>query len=218
MIFIAIIIGIYAIAAARLRFTRTFELTGQRARAYGLTLLVLAIPAMWTLNNVLLRLGRVTILSNHSVVLSLNFAFFALLILGVAVPFRYLHASVAEEQTTSGHMQSFPQSVAAPSDYFGWTSALSFSAAAGSIAAIVSALLLGIGVALSRPLPAWLGLLCIYLPVANVPLTLVVSAIKSRRAVIAIGATVFSIPFLYMQTLLFMAVAAAFGLHAAAGP
>ena len=83
-----IIVGIYALAAGKIRFTRTFQLTGQRARSYGLTLLVLAIPATLGVNLVVRPMLPAIILSNRAVLSIVNVIFLAAVMFGLAVLFR----------------------------------------------------------------------------------------------------------------------------------
>jgi hypothetical protein len=83
-----ILVGIYALIAKRIRVTHSFQLTGVRARNYGLTLILLAFPATLFVNLVIRPLLPLMILSNRMLLSLANVSFLALVLFGIAWLFR----------------------------------------------------------------------------------------------------------------------------------
>jgi hypothetical protein len=83
-----ILVGIYALIAKRIRVTQSFQLTGVRARNYGLTLILLAFPARLFVNLVIRPLLPLMILSNRMLLSLANVSFLALVLFGIAWLFR----------------------------------------------------------------------------------------------------------------------------------
>lgn len=83
-----ILVGIYAVVAKRIRVTHSFQLTGERARNFGLTLIIGAIPATMVLNLVIRPFLPRVILSDRLLVSSANVLFLAVVMFGTAWAFR----------------------------------------------------------------------------------------------------------------------------------
>src|SRR5205809_5263236 len=82
------LVGIYAVVAKRIRVTHSFQLTGNRARNFGLTLIIGAIPATVVLNLVIRPLLPRVILSDRLFVSFANVGFLAVVMFGTAWYFR----------------------------------------------------------------------------------------------------------------------------------
>jgi hypothetical protein len=83
-----ILVGLYAVVAKRVRITHSFQLTGDRARDFGVTLMIGAIPATLVLNLVIrLFLPRV-ILSDRILLSFVNVIFLSVVLFGTAWYFR----------------------------------------------------------------------------------------------------------------------------------
>ena len=83
-----ILVGIYAVVVKRIRVTHSLQLTGARARNFGLTLIIGAIPATVVLNVVIRPLLPRVILSDRLFASFANVGFLALVIFGTAWFFR----------------------------------------------------------------------------------------------------------------------------------
>lgn len=91
------LVGIYALVAKRIRVTHSFQLTGVRARNYGVTLVLLAFPATLFVNLVIRPFLPLMILSNRMLLSLANVSFLALVLFGVAWLFRDKIPATAQE-------------------------------------------------------------------------------------------------------------------------
>jgi len=103
------IVGIYALAAAKIRFTRDFQLTGKRARSYGATLIVLAIPATIGVNLVVRPLLPSVVLSNRVILSIVNVLFLAVVMFGLAFVFRDREMPQAAQSSQPSSVEQQPR-------------------------------------------------------------------------------------------------------------
>jgi hypothetical protein len=83
-----ILVGLYAVVAKRVRVTHSFQLTGERARNFGATLIIAAIPATIVLNRVVRPFLPRAILSERLPLSVVNVVFLAVVLFGTAWYFR----------------------------------------------------------------------------------------------------------------------------------
>ncbi|MEA2345177.1 MAG: hypothetical protein QOF63_3346 [Thermoanaerobaculia bacterium] len=83
-----ILVGLFAVVAKRVRITHSFTLTGDRARNFGATLIIGAIPATLVLNLVIRPFLPRVILSNRMLLPFVNVVFLAVVLFGTAWYFR----------------------------------------------------------------------------------------------------------------------------------
>jgi hypothetical protein len=83
-----ILVGLYAVVAKRVRVTHSFQLSGERARNFGVTLMIGAIPATVVLNRVIRPFLPRAILSDRILPSFANVVFLAVVLFGTAWYFR----------------------------------------------------------------------------------------------------------------------------------
>jgi hypothetical protein len=103
-----IIVGIYALAAGKIRFTRNFQLTGRRARGYGGALVALAIPATLAVNLIVRPLLPSVVLSNRAGLSIVNVLCLAVVMLGLAAFFRDRETAITAVPSQSSSVQQPP--------------------------------------------------------------------------------------------------------------
>jgi hypothetical protein len=103
-----VIVGVYALVAAKIRFTRSFQLTGKSARRYGVALIALAIPATLAVNIVVRPLLPSIVLSNRAILAVVNVLFIGTIMLGLAALFRDREPVMTKPPTASSDLQQPP--------------------------------------------------------------------------------------------------------------
>jgi len=83
-----ILVGLFAVVAKRIRITHSFQLTGNRARNFGVTLIIGAIPATLALNLVIRPFLPRAILTDRVLLSLVNVVFLAVVLFGTAWYFR----------------------------------------------------------------------------------------------------------------------------------
>jgi ABC-type cobalamin transport system permease subunit len=83
-----IMVGLYAVVAKRVRITHSFQLTGSRARNFGMTVMIGAIPAALFLNLIIRPFLPRSILSDRLLLTFVNVGFLAVVLFGTAWCFR----------------------------------------------------------------------------------------------------------------------------------
>ena len=83
-----ILVGLYAFVTKRVRITYSFQLTGSRARDFGVTLMSAALPATLFLNIVIRPFLPRVILSDRILLSFVNVGFLAVVLFGTAWFFR----------------------------------------------------------------------------------------------------------------------------------
>lgn len=83
-----VIISFYVLISGRFRITRSFSVTGKRARYYGATLLVALVPAVMLIRNILPHIVPEAFLVDPVWSRLLNAAFLFAYMFLLALPFR----------------------------------------------------------------------------------------------------------------------------------
>jgi hypothetical protein len=82
------LVGLYAVIAKRVRITHSFQLTGSRARDFGVILMIGALPATLFVNFVIRPFLPRAILSDRILLSFVNLGFLAVVLFGTAWFFR----------------------------------------------------------------------------------------------------------------------------------
>lgn len=83
-----IIIGIVLLAVGKLKLTRSIVLTGKRARLYGLTLVITAVPYGLIVGGIIAAVAPEAILANPGLRIAMNYALVITYLVLMALPFR----------------------------------------------------------------------------------------------------------------------------------